>query len=439
MRLAVPFQAPRQSVAYQTLLRSVQSANLDADAMRRLSWRLGAHPLLIAHGQPFENVLAFLSAPPLHAANLAWASEWKGDIEPWRQGLKFLSNQSEQIASLEWLEHFNLEPTDELDHPFLGTHIDRHPVVAALWNRHHSVTEYPPPAGNSVGLAYFHLQAHLFCAYAEARGHAKKGLADFETYADAREFAPVPIGAGPVGRTVREFSLPAYDDLMRQLPSSESTKDFARALLNVPLDLRQVPQVLRDRAQRYFENLVVYFAHFYNLLGLEKVDPRRGGSGPTKTDGGSESRPGFVHFAGGILSIAEIENPTGEELPKGAYQSVKLSFRSGENDIPEAMEKSGLDPEEQSEVLLDLYSPAEAARKLSQVKYQRQAMEMAAQKFWWDRGNLTPLQLQSFWCIADQMIHDEDQAATSSSESRDCACGALLLILYAIWASVLPQ
>ena len=427
MRLAVPFQAPQQSPAYQALLRFVQSRRGDDGALRELLWRIGAQPLLIAHEHLFENLLAFLYASPLHIANLAWASAWKNGIEPWQQILRFLSDAKEQIANLEGLEHFQAEPANAHDHPFLGTHIDRHPIAAALWNRHHSVTEYPPAEENSVGLAYFHLQAHLLCAYFEAREHAKVGLAGFETYVGAREFAPVPIGAGPVGRTVREFSLPAYDDLLRQLPRDKSTKDFAKSLLNVPLDLRYVPGTSRERAQHYFENLVVYFAHIYNLLGLDKVDPRRGSGSPIKTDGGSESRPGFVHFEGGILSIADIENPTGEDFPEGAYQSVKLSFRSDADDTPEAMEKSGLAPQEQSEDLLDLYSPEEAARKLSQVKYQRQALEMAANRFWWDRGNLTPLQMQTFWRIADHTIDVWNTADRPSPDDRDRACGALLL------------
>jgi len=237
MRLSIPLQAPLQTAAYPSLMDWAKSRDADVDCLRHLTWRIGAHPHLIAHERVFENLSAITSSSPLSAENVRWASAWKVDELPhWRKLLPKFSEGRQHIGKLKGLELFVVEPADARDHPFLGAHIDRSPIAAALWNRHHSVADYPPPTENSVAQTYFRLQAHLFCAYAEARGRARQGLTEFEMHVGAKEFAPVPIGAGPVGRTVREFSLPAYDDLLLQLPEIESTVDFALALLDVPLD-----------------------------------------------------------------------------------------------------------------------------------------------------------------------------------------------------------
>jgi len=365
MRLPVPLPAPLHSSAYKAFLRWAGSRTSNIDQVRRLAWRIGAHPLLIAHGRLFENLLAIAHSPPLSVANLLWASGWKTDDLPaWRLFLQICSDEVEELGALDGLDLYLAEPENAEDHPFLGAHVDRHPVAAALWNRHHSASNYPPPPGNSAGNAYFHLQTHLFCAYVEARARAKIGLEEFESHTDEREFAPVPIGAGPVGRTVREFSLPKYDHLMLQLPREESTKEFAKALLDVPLDLRQIPEESWPRAQQYFENLQIYFARFFNLLGVEKIDPRKRNGGPTTTDGGSKTRPGFVHFDGGYLRITDSEDPLEEGFPSGVLKSVKLTYHSETGETPDEIEASGLAPEDMEDDLLDLYSPDEIARQL---------------------------------------------------------------------------
>ena len=65
--------------------------------------------------------------------------------------------------------------------------------------------------------------------------------------------------------------------------------------------------------------------------------------------------------------------------------------------------------------------------QLSQIKYQRQALEMAAHTFWWDRANLTPLQIRSYWSAADDAISAWDATERPPLEARHSACGAIIL------------
>src|SRR5487761_2793763 len=206
------FQAPLDSLSHRAFLDAANMAGEDREALKRLLWLINAHPTLVAHVRVFENLLAHIDSPLCNTESLSWAGEWKVDIPAWHSICTWVSKQKTSLSHMVGLELFDEQPRNELHNPHLNSGVGRHGVAAALWSRHQSVDDYPPPSDLQYAPAerYFQLQTHLFLSYADARfclsqKHANLGQSFYESYAQELEAPIAPALTASIGLAVREF------------------------------------------------------------------------------------------------------------------------------------------------------------------------------------------------------------------------------------------
>jgi hypothetical protein len=362
-------------------------------------WLINAHPALPAHVQVFEHLLAHLESPTFYLRNLKWAGSWKEEIPSWMRLCRWVVADRRKLPRLQGLHLF--DSAIQGKHPHLGHGVERHGVVAALWNRHEFCADYPPVAGEvSAGsLRYFELQGHLLASYVDSRFQLST-LEFFESYRDAPERPIAPSRTGGVGLAIRELSLNRYAGVTEQLPMCESTPDFSTQLGDLRISHLDLPSDVEDDAYRYMTSIKRYFDHFSKMQGgLKPSQTTKMGWGG---GGGRARRHGFVHFIGpDRVFMEEVPKPNSHpdlDIPSLPGQKVLIdldfqlpgvSVKTDQN----LLEASGLSPAETLEEVFQLYKPGEENGRIYKSYLRRLAAESSAQGFAFDSQQLTPQEI----------------------------------------------
>jgi hypothetical protein len=215
------------SMACQALIGHVEHAGGSSACVREILWRIGGHPLLTSHARIFQNVAAALRSEVFSAASLLWAGPWRQQISSWLETLALIDRLEPQLRADPSLIELFREPKDANNHPLLHQGVGRHPIAAALFNRHQFSDQGDVGKGQQTAARYSQTRAHVLAIHCEARERAADGLQRFLNHAGDREFAAVPIGAGPVGLALRDLSLAAYTPLVEQFPlASDSMRSM---------------------------------------------------------------------------------------------------------------------------------------------------------------------------------------------------------------------
>lgn len=244
--------------------------------MLDLLWLTGGHPDLIAHRRVFRRVLDLLESPVFSEENLSWSGAWRHDLPKYRKVLAWLAGNDAALSSQPALAEYFRKPEDALDHPLLRHGVGRHPVVAALWNMHETTID--KSACSSTAIRFGLLQAHLLATYIESRTRAALGRDDFLNYRGSREFAAVPLGAGPIGLSVREFSLSSYSPLVDQLPQDHTTLAYSKELQAMKISVAGLQPSQRARGRALFHRCAELLADPACASGVQRIgtpDSRR--------------------------------------------------------------------------------------------------------------------------------------------------------------------
>ena len=363
------------SLAFAALSGHIERAGGSPKALKDIAWLIGAHPQLLAHGRVFANLQALLRTEAFAEGSTFWAGEWRHEVATWIHTLEQVHALEPKLRSDPALQQMYKVPRHHADHLLLRHGVTRHPLAAALFNQ---MEPDGTPLAIDAAARYQSLRAHILAIYFEARWRAALGVDDFMLHTGAKEFAPVPIGAGPVCLCLREYSLAKYGPLLMQLPSEPCTLDFAARLCSMQPDFSAVQLGSRQDAARYFKDLKRYVNTLPHLLNAEKLKARirRSHVGAGDGDGGSEARTGWV---GGANTIQrELDVDWAEDAPPVTivflpeYDERDLDQEEFEDETPDAKDAS-----------IELYDPTEASKRMSQMRFRLLAIELQQQAFTW--------------------------------------------------------
>ena len=353
------------SMACQALIEHVERAGGAGASINEILWRIGGHPLLTAHARIFRHVATALQSDVFSTTSLFWAGAWRDQIGLWLDTLHLVERLEPQLRADASLREFFREPKDPDDHPLLRQGVGRHPVAAALFNLHQCAGHGEAGIGQQAAERYEITRAHVLAIYCEARQRAAAGLQAFLVHDSDREFAAVPVGAGPVGLALRDLSLAEYAPLLAQFPSTSNTPAFASQMAVLQPDYSVLQRDLIDRAARHFVQLQRYLGTLASMLSAQQLQPRtrqvdEGSTGP----GGHPHRPGWVGWSPGEITRREEQDWT-EDAPPLTH----ISFPAPEELDPLIEEAEGDAPGSTRDNDITLYDPAAAQKKMSALRF----------------------------------------------------------------------
>jgi hypothetical protein len=262
------------SMACQSLIGHVEQAGGSGASVNEILWRIGGHPLLPAHARIFQHVAAALRSDVFSEPALFWAGPWRERIGVWLDTLALIDRLEPQLRADPSLPELFREPRDADDHPLLRQGVGRHPMAAALFNRHQYADHGDVDNGQQAADRYELTRAHVLAIYCEARERAAAGLEQFLLHDGDREFSAVPVGAGPVGLALRDMSLAEYAPLLAQFPPTSNTPAFASQMAVLQPDFSVLQRDLMDRAARHFLQLQRYLSTLASMLSAQQLEPR---------------------------------------------------------------------------------------------------------------------------------------------------------------------
>ena len=389
------------SIVYQAMVRHVRDHNQNTEALDTLLWLLGSHPQLIGHARIFKNLRSLLLLPMLEDLQLSWAKSWTASLPAIRELVVWFCAEQSRLAEIQSLAPLFAAPTNKAEHPLVGQHVDRHPVAAALWCQ----------AASEFAAEYLELQGHVLVMYAEARGRAAEQRADFFTYAGTREFAPSPMNGGPLGRAVRELAKPELAPALIQLPRAPSTRQFANKLKTFTADFRDVDSTNRSRMDDALAAIKAYFANLEDMLKREGLHARTRKAGQR---GASAGRQGYAPYADGSPIL--LMN-SGSRNEAGGLITVAAVLEPSPEDEGEALETSGLSPQEVIEPLLHLYEYEELAAKASSLNLQQATMESHAQAMRYSTDHASAADVYALCLVANEAEQTARHAARGERAS----------------------
>ncbi len=188
------------SPAFAALSIHLEHASGSTDTLKTILWMIGAHPQLLAHAEIFFTVEELLQTPPFSKPCLYWSNDWRNQLNDWKDTLAQIRVLKSKLRDDPELEAMYRLAQHHRDHPLLRQGVTRHPITAALFNRYQSTDAKQA----SIAKARFQsMRAHVLAVYFEARWRAAQGREQFMIHVGHKEFAPVPVGAGPVGLALR--------------------------------------------------------------------------------------------------------------------------------------------------------------------------------------------------------------------------------------------
>lgn len=386
--------APAHSEAFQEALRQAERDGVDRDALARLFWLMNAHPRLLGHQRCLRNLLSLLSTPDFREGVAAWADEWKDDIPAWIDAAKWADKLQPSEGSK--LEAFFKEPRHEKHHVLMRHGINRHPLVGALWIRHQGDPDPARPTFSltAAGRMFRLLQWHLFCSQAQAR-HARSTLEQYLNYDKPSEWPAWPRPGAALGLAIRRFSYHPTDALLEGLPFETRLDTFADAVVN-ERD-RLIKAHPREHAQQRLIALTAYFEDFKHYFEGKPARPRLHGGGGSGGGGGGRPVPGFIHLSTEPLVVFEPPEPDSGDEDVPTRTVTRVSVRGEALDTLTAADREALDlvPGEDLHPVMDLFPIEDLPGGIHGLWAQRQAIEAASQHYYWDRSQLTPLEVAS--------------------------------------------
>jgi hypothetical protein len=376
---ATGIPAPADSPAWSILLSRAEALGCDRQAFRWLLFGVGAHPLLIAHAEVLERVRAAL-ASPVFVKGVEWgSSRWVDFVPMWRTGLANLSAARYDLGREPGLNTYNVQPTAG-KHPLMHKGITSAPVAAAMWSRH-AFNDDSDPAKRAIAMRFERLQAHLLATHFESRARSGKTIEEFEQFSPAAgAFAPVPVSADAVSRAVRSLSEARHADLVACLPDDEDSLVFADALGDWVQAVKPVCEGghVHPHALDYAAAVQHYFNHLRPMLDAAVLERRyrRRSSGDHASTGPS------VH--GYVLVVTPGSDDPANPRPTLATLEPPSTGPDGARNITE----DGLAPNDVVAGTLELVDPDAIQGRLSRLKWQQIAAQMAAQDFPWDVDRL---------------------------------------------------
>ena len=423
------FEAPKQSIAHQALIREAQKAALDSMSLRRLLWLVNAHPELIGHGRIFGQMFWHLQSVSFQTSSLAWAGDWKLELPTWIDLCRWIFGHRHQLELLPELMSFNRHIENK--HPLVGEGVERHGVPAALWNSHETCKQLPISEQESTqsAVGYFNLQCHLLASYIDCRFRMST-LDFYESYSDEPERPIAPSHTGAVGLAIRSLSEAKYAQYMIDLPVSESTVDFAKKFRLKPSLAQGLDWEVVEDAERYFASLSRYFRRFLRVLSGWKPPQMRmrgwGGGGK----GGHAWRHGFIQIPGpkGVyFENKTITTDEDDDLPGSVAFNVLIDLDTEYTNDPITVEGSGLAPSETLEYVFRFYSPDELKGRHHAARNRRLAAEANAQSLTFDYSKLTPQELRDINKHASSIIARYLSGSSQERQTKLEAIGGLIV------------
>lgn len=425
MRTATQWDPPASALAHLLLRQAAIKNGFDDLAVRELLRVINAHPRLVAHARVFDNLVSLLDH--IASGSVGRLGNWSVHLNEWVRVCRWASLNANALSKQPGLEQFDDQPQSVKDHPHIGEGVDRHPVAAAMWNRHQSVSIYPPGPDNLAAWRYFNLQTHLLHSYIDARW-TWVSLDAYEKHDGPKERPIAPALSGAASRAVREFSHTLYDNYLSKLNSDLLDTAFYMHLRGFEGNDEGLSANEQKRATAYLIHLQRYFSAAWRVHSGRRPRSRfrtGGGGGP-----GSKVRiPGFI-------SVAEtqvfIKNPQIDATDEDSWPIPTVSFwgPSGQDDNENdtlSLEKSGLCPSEDLEPILELVEASEYTAKIHSVQYGYRAREMAAQSYKWDWNQLTTHELKLLWDRLEHNIAAADDNPSNKSVARYNRISALQL------------
>lgn len=426
MRTAISWTPPSTAEAHLSLRLAASSSEFDDLALRQLFRLINAHPKLVAHGRILGNISALLAE--IATSSIGPLGPWASYLDQWIKIARWASVQAPKLSLLPGLGQFNDQPQHVTNHPLLGEGVERHGVVAALWNRHESCTQYPPAPENEPGWRYFRLQAHLLYSYISARWKWVL-LEDYESHAGARE-RPAPALSGPASRAIREFSLNSYNQFLAEINPALPAPAFYQQLREAQGGDEVLLEDLQDRAESYLVILQRYFKAAWRIHNGKrpKSSNRTGGGGGL----GSKDRiPGFISVEDTLLVLKRPPDKLTIDTDEDAWPPIGDLYwgpSGADEDIDSmAMEKSGLSPSEDLEPILELVDADQYAQKMHGAYFGHLAREMAAQSYLWDWSKISRGELCSLWASLENTIDAAYRNPSNKSKARYSQISALML------------
>ncbi|MCA0243805.1 MAG: hypothetical protein LCI02_23470 [Proteobacteria bacterium] len=418
--------APARSATFTQVLLRAEEAGIDRNALSRLFWLMNAHPRLLGHQRCLQNLLRLMSTPEFTDGINEWADPWTADIPAWTSAATWATKLAGKVAAE--MADFVRQPRNE-HHQILMRHgINRHPLVGALWIRHHSDPDPSQPTATlaAPGRMFRLLQWHLFCSQAEAR-HSHSTLEQYLQYDRPGEWPAWPRPAAAVGLALRQLSYSPWEPLLADLPYETRLDDFANELVD-----RKDRLLLKHEdgeARQRLVALISYFDDFKRYFDGQPAKRRRKGGGGS--GGGRRGIPGFIHFTASPNVLFEPPEPdTGDEdVPS---RTVTRAYIHSDGLTPQKvaeLEALGIAPSEDLRPVMDLFPIEDRPGGIHGLWTMRQAAEAASQRDYWDKTQLTPLEVAALLDAVDAPKPDQtEQGANALDEAARLILKCMLVL-----------
>ena len=405
--------APASSGIFQEVLRAAERDGVDREALCRLFWLLNAHPRLLGHQRCLQNLLSLLSTPEFHNGVDAWADDWAGDTPAWIDAARWAGRLQSTGSSA--LEDFVKEPRHASHHVLMRHGINRHPVAGAVWIRHHSDPDPMRPTHGltRAGRTFRLLQWHFFCSQAQAR-HEHCTLAAYMEYDKPDEWPAWPRPAAALGLAIRKFSYPPFDALLESLPYETRLDRFSLEV--VAAKDRLIKQHSDEPARQRVIALTSYFEDFKNYFEGRPLRPRRHGGGGS--GGARRTVPGFIHLNTEPLILFEPPEADSGDEDVPTRTVTRVSVRDDTLDRLTAADREAMDlaPGEDMRPVLELFPIEDFPGGIHRLWAIRQAIDAVSQRIYWDKSQLTPLEVAA---LLDAITSAETENAEHASVSKE--------------------
>jgi hypothetical protein len=418
--------APARSAEFQQLLHLAAQHGIDQAALCRLLWLLNAHPRLMGHQRCLENLGSLLSTTDFVDPLDRWASEWIEDIPAWQS----ICNWARQLDhhSGDGLEEFFRQPRTGRHHLLMRHGINRHPGAGAIWIRHHDdpIAASATATLKATSRAFRLLQWHLFCSQAEAR-YDSSSLDQFMHYDQPGEWPAWPRPAAAIGLALRDFSYHRWDTLMLNLPQDTELDAFAAALVDDKDALLEPYD--SDEARQRVTALISYFQSILAMLEGRLEERRRGGGGGR--GGSRRGIPGFIHFTMSPQVFFDPPEPDSEDEDIPSRNFTRVHFHTDEISPAVNAELEGQDiaPGEDLHPVMDLFPADSRPGGICSLWAARQAIESAAQDHFWDKSQLTPVELAALLDAIDLLPCSPAGVGSPGRKSEPCLLLRTMLLL----------